>query len=323
MQIKFGVHVISGKVGNRPLYLYLLCGKDRVVLLDSGHAPHPERLILPFLAGIGLSFADIDFVINTHSDSDHCGGNHTLKAANPNVLLTCGTADKELIENPQTMWDRRYNAYSEVHGISYDAGTRSEMMGMLGKAQTIDFTWSGGEILRLGPDWCVEIHHTPGHTPGHLSIFDPQSHTMYCGDAVHGAVYPDFKGAPALCPTYVHVESYLRTITYFESLPIKRLASCHWPLKTGPEVKEFLLESRRFVALAEETVLTEIGKKGAGLTLRDLIFSVGPVLGAWPRDLDRELVFLLAGHLDQLVASGRLIVTRGSEPPRYFVAQAR
>jgi len=46
---------------------------------------------------------------------------------------------------------------------------------------------------------------------------------MLTGDAVQGSVYLDKDGAPALCPTYLQVNSYLKTIDYLESLPIKLL----------------------------------------------------------------------------------------------------
>jgi hypothetical protein len=55
MEIAPGIRGIFGTVGNRPLQLYLLRGDARTVLLDSGCAPDPERLVFPYLASIGLS----------------------------------------------------------------------------------------------------------------------------------------------------------------------------------------------------------------------------------------------------------------------------
>jgi len=165
---------------------------------------------------MGLRPRDIDMVINTHCDMDHCGGNSAVKLANPNVQITCGEADRALVEDPQVMWNLRYNAYFNDHCIHYDEMTRAEIFKAMGEPQPVDQTWRGGETIDLGEEWYVEIHHTPGHSNGHLAILDPRSRTLLSGDAVHGSMYPDPQGRPSLCPTYLNVDSYVSTIRYLE-----------------------------------------------------------------------------------------------------------
>jgi glyoxylase-like metal-dependent hydrolase (beta-lactamase superfamily II) len=179
MEIAPGIHLIPGTVGPRPLQLSLLVGAERVVLLDTGCAGDPERFIYPTWQPRPPGH-DVDLVINTHADSDHCGGNADWRRLSPRTLLTCGDADRTLIEDPAVMWATRYNAYDALHGIHYDDATHVATLAMLGAAQPIDFTWRGGETLRLGPDWSVELRAVPGHTAGHLAVFDPRSRTA-CG----------------------------------------------------------------------------------------------------------------------------------------------
>jgi glyoxylase-like metal-dependent hydrolase (beta-lactamase superfamily II) len=317
MEIVSRIHRIDGVVGTRPLQLYLLRGDMRTVLLDTGCAPDPERLIFPYLRKLGLTPADVDLVINTHPDLDHCGGNHAMKTAHPGLLIACGEADRPMMEDPQKMWNLRYNAYADPHGLKYDDNGRKWIVEMLGQAQPVDWTWRGGETLRLGHDWVVEIHHTPGHSAGHLSVFDPRSHTMFSGDAVQGSVYLDVHGSPALCPTYLHVDTYLATIQYLESLPIERLATCHWPLKTGPEVRDFLSETRQFVELADRLLLEGLRAQNTALGLGELIRLVGPKLGSWPRGVDPELMYALAGNMDRLVALGKVVQCADTKPIQY------
>ena len=316
MEIAPRIHRIDGIVGTRPLQLYFLWGDVRTVLLDTGCAPDPERLIFPYLRELGLGPTDVDLVINTHPDLDHCGGNHAMKQSHPRLQISCGEADRPLIEDPQTMWDRRYNAYADRHGLKYDDNGRKWIFEMLGKSQPVDWTWRGGETLRLGDDWVVEIHHTPGHSAGHLSLFDPRSRTMLGGDAVQGSVYLDVDGTPALCPTYLDVDTYLATVQYLESLPIERLAICHWPLKTGLEVRNFLSETRQFVEMADRVLLEELRRQNQALGLAELIPLAGPKLGAWPRSVDAELMYALAGNMDRLMANGK-VVQRDGKPVRY------
>lgn len=317
MEIAPGIHMIAGRVGPRPLQLFLLRGSAQSVLLDTGCAPDPEQIVFPYLRSQGIDRDEIGMAINTHCDMDHCGGNRSIKRALPTVQIACGALDRELIEDPEVMWARRYNAYDQKHGICYDDATRESIFAAMGDRQPVNRTWQGGEHIDLGDGWQVEIHQTPGHSKGHLAVFDPRSRTMLCGDAVQGACYPDVEGQPVLCPTYLEPASYLQTIDVLESLPIACLATCHWPLKRGPDVQAFLAESRAFVHRAEKLVLAHLARNPSGLTLREIIAKCGPALGSWPRTSDSELVYALAGHLDLLLAQGRIIEAAGTRPAIY------
>lgn len=314
MEIAPAIHLISGTVGPRPLQLFLLCGSRRRVLLDTGCAPDPGKIIFPYLHSIGLDASGIDLVINTHCDMDHCGGNYAVKLANPRVQITCGEKDRALIEDPAKMWELRYNAYEKDHGIHYKQEERQAIFAAMGKPQPVEATWRGGETLDLGDGWYVEVHHTPGHSEGHLAIFDPRSRTLLSGDAVQGSMYPDLHGNPVLCPTYLQMKSYIATIGRLESMPIERLATCHWPLKQGPAVKEFLAESLAFVQRAEQLVLDRLRHSPQGCTLRELIAQIGPDLGRWPRSTDTELVYPLDGHLQSLVYAKKVIAMPNTAP---------
>jgi glyoxylase-like metal-dependent hydrolase (beta-lactamase superfamily II) len=320
MEIAPNIHMIPALVGTRPLQLFLLIGDDRTVLMDTGCAPDPEKYIFPYLKSIGRQPTDIDLALITHCDVDHCGGNAAMKCANPGVLLTCGEADRLLVEDPEVMWARRYDRYTESHGLAYSEAAKQWNMDMLGEATPIDFTWRGGETLRLGKDWVVEIHHVPGHSDGHLAVLDPKSRTVLTGDAVHGSVYLDTNGEPALCPTYLHVDTYLFTINYLRSLKAETLAGCHWPIKRGSEVNAFLDESQQFVELADLALLAELDRRHGGATLRELIAAVGVHLGGWPRPIDHELKYALAGNMDRLAAQGKVIADISRRPIQYRLA---
>jgi NAD(P)-dependent dehydrogenase (short-subunit alcohol dehydrogenase family)/glyoxylase-like metal-dependent hydrolase (beta-lactamase superfamily II) len=318
MEIAPGIHMIPGVVGVRPLQLYLLVGSERVVLMDTGCAPDPERLIVPYLTGIGLKPSDVSLVITTHSDLDHCGGNAAFRRLSPGTLLTCGEADRALIEDPQVLYARRYNGHADEHGLAYDAETREWTMGMLGDAQPVDFTWRGGESLRLGPDWSVEIRATAGHSPGHLSVYDPRSGTLLAGDAVHGLGLRALDGTWALSPTYINVAQYLDTLAAVRSWNVQRLAGCHWPVIEGTEaIGAFLDESKQFVRKADQALLAALAGQPNGMTLGELIETMGPQLGEWPRTADQELRYALGGNLEHLAAQGRVTVDRSSRPLRY------
>jgi glyoxylase-like metal-dependent hydrolase (beta-lactamase superfamily II) len=170
----------------------------------------------------------------------------------------------------------------------------------------------------------VEIHRTPGHSPGHLAIFDPRSRTILTGDAVQGAVYRDVSGKAALCPTYLYVDTYRGTIRYLRALGADTLAGCHWPVKRGAEVDSFLNETAQFVDTAERVVLAELGRCcESGATLREIVEAVGCQLGEWPRSADPELMYAIGGHMEQLAATHRVHQDCTVRPVRYSLAEKR
>ena len=75
MEILPGIHRIESDLGERFMCQYLLIGEERAVLVDTGLAGTPEAVIVPYLEGVGLSVDDVDEVIISHADVDHCGGN--------------------------------------------------------------------------------------------------------------------------------------------------------------------------------------------------------------------------------------------------------
>src|ERR1043165_3550321 len=103
-----GVYLLHSVVGNRPLAIPLLVGSKRALLVDTGCAGDPEKLILPALQDLDVPLYKLEFAITTHCAFDHQGGNAALKRAAPHVLLCCGDADRIEVESPQRVFDERY-----------------------------------------------------------------------------------------------------------------------------------------------------------------------------------------------------------------------
>jgi glyoxylase-like metal-dependent hydrolase (beta-lactamase superfamily II) len=312
------VYRLESLLGGRLLYQYLLVG-ERPVLVDTGVSDTPHAVILPALARLGIAPERLALVLVTHCDLDHQGGNAAIKAACPRALLSCGRADAPLVADPQALLARRYDAYRERHGIFYSPEGHAGILAQAGAAQPLDLTWVGGETFAVDSGWELEIMHVPGHSRGHLAIYDRRNRALYTGDAVHGALYPGAAdGLPKLPPTYLDVADYLATIDALGRVDAELLAGDHWPVKRGPEVRAFLEESRRFVEQADVAILEELG--GGPRTLRELIARCGPRLGGWPDAVNIELVFAFNGHVERLEALGLVARVGGAAPAQYALA---
>jgi glyoxylase-like metal-dependent hydrolase (beta-lactamase superfamily II) len=290
-QLFDGVYLLEGQVGVRPLYLPIFRGDYGVLLLDTGCAEHVDGLILPGFAELGIESTDLRFVINTHPDSDHVGGNNGMKRWAPEALLGCGDADREMIDDPVELFRTRYDAY-RPHGVFYSAEIAKNIQRDLGAAQPVDLTFRGGERLRLSREWDLEVLLLPGHSKAHLGVLDRRHRALFGGDAIQGCVYLDVSGKPALCPTYLYPETYLQTCQLIEHLDLDHYVSCHWPIKKNREIAEFCQETRGFVERAELLL------RNSGITdLREACLKLGPQLGRWPEPIHLELAYALAGHL--------------------------
>jgi len=319
-KINDAVHLIEGEVGGRPLHLPLIQGSERILLVDTGCASDVANTILPGLDSLGLQVTDLTDIIITHCDVDHQGGNHAMKQAAPSAKLACGRADVSAVSDPEVILARRYEAYRAHHGHHYDEATLKWLRDELGEAQAMDGSYDGGETISLGGEDSLEVLHLPGHSRGHLGLWDSRRKMLVAGDAVHGKVYEDTMGQPALCPTYLHVQPYLKTIARIEALKPEIYIGCHWPVMTSADaVLEFCAESREFVERAEELILKAIQNSGSGgIGLSELCQNLGPELGEWPRPVDHELCYAFNGHLEDLSERGTIERIEGALPYRYI-----
>jgi glyoxylase-like metal-dependent hydrolase (beta-lactamase superfamily II) len=90
IQLFDSVYLLDGTVGKRPIYLPLLVGEWGCLLLDTGCSYHVNDLILPALDRLELRPEQLRYIINTHPDSDHVGGNARMKRWSPTAILCCG-----------------------------------------------------------------------------------------------------------------------------------------------------------------------------------------------------------------------------------------
>ena len=318
MEIYPGAHLIECEVGGRPLYLPLLLEGREALLMDCGTRAHAENEIPRYLDGLGLGQDALTWLVITHPDTDHCGGVAEMKRRYPGLQIACGNADRPLIESPDCLFNFRYDAYHKDHGVFYNAEGVQNIKNSCSGPQGVTLTFTGGEILRLDRDRIFEIWHLPGHSHGHLGVYDRAQEALFYGDAIQGAGYKALAGGWALCPTYLYVEPYLQTIRTIENSGAKMIAGCHWPVCRGAEeIKMFCAESRNFVIVADRLIHQYLRAHPSGATLRELCEALGNNLGEWPATINLELAYAFRGHLDRGVSAGTLQVDRSRSPLLY------
>lgn len=315
MEIYPGADLIECEILGRPLYLPLLREGRETLLLDCGTTSHAAKDVPAYLNQLGLGPEDLTWSVVTHPDGDHCGGSAEIKRRYPPVRLACGGADRHMIESPEHLFSFRYDAYRKNHGIFFDPKTTEEIKACSSAPQTVTLTFVGGEFLRLGSNRILEIWHLPGHSHGHLGIYDRAHRTLYYGDAIQGAGYRSVGGAWSLCPTYLYVNAYLQTIRTIENSDAQTIIGCHWPVLQGKDaIRQFCAESRNFVTHADRLITNYVRDHRNGVTLRELCLNLSDQMGEWPLDVSLELANAISGHLDRGIEMGRYAVDRSTSP---------
>jgi glyoxylase-like metal-dependent hydrolase (beta-lactamase superfamily II) len=293
------------------VYVHLLVGEEDVMLVDTGYSHNPSQEILPYMASIGLDPGRLKWIVISHSDIDHQGGNHAMKEVAPQAVLLCHRLDEPWVADTEALIRGRYSQFEADHGIGYgEAGKQGIREGCL--SCDVDMTVQGGETIRLDRGWSVELVHTPGHTWGHMAVFDPRSRTLISGEASLWTSILDDDWQPAMPPTYCYVDTYLATQDRLLALQIDQLSSAHWPVQQDKAVAEFVSESRNYCLFVERALMDHATKAGA-FTLREAIDALAPSLGGWPSAANQEFAYGMLGNLDSLSKRGALLSGRSDD----------
>lgn len=158
----------------------LLCGRYGNALIDSGYASHAtqtQALVKAALAGKTL-----DYLLNTHLHSDHCGGNAALQQAYPALHTLIAPGQAAHVQH----WSSQ--------ALGYDA------TGQYCPEFRCDALLQPGTEMGLG-DALWQVHAAPGHDPEAVILFEPQAHLLVSGDALwqrgFGVVFPELEGQAA------------------------------------------------------------------------------------------------------------------------------
>ena len=140
--------------------LLLLNGPDPA-LVDSGFVGHAEQTATWVDARTG----NLNLVVNTHWHADHVGANSRLQAAGAGIAASAPDADALARRDPGCCL--------------------AEYLDQPVAPYTVDAPLEDGQVLRLG-EAAWQVVATPGHTPGHLCLWQPEERLLAVGDALSG-----------------------------------------------------------------------------------------------------------------------------------------
>lgn len=115
----------------------------------------------------------LEVIALTHAHLDHVGGVTALKQLKPEARIMLHAADEFIYEAlpEQPSWIGIPRAQWSALGFAFD------------RPPTVDAYFVDGETLQVG-ELEFQILHCPGHTPGHVVLFEPRERKVFVGDVL-------------------------------------------------------------------------------------------------------------------------------------------
>ena len=158
MQIETDIHAfIWESMAANNCNTYLIDGPTRI-LVDPGHREHFEH-VRKGLENLDLDLNDLGIIICTHAHPDHIEAVQLFKDMPALVAMH----EKE--------WQNLKNMENHITAMGFDLSSVAP-----------DFLLKEGDLSINGID--LKVLHTPGHSPGGISLYYPTRKALFTGDLI-------------------------------------------------------------------------------------------------------------------------------------------
>lgn len=152
--------------------VYLLTG-DTCIMIDTGAtAETVDEHIVPALKKLGMTPADVDWIINTHSHGDHVGGNRRMLELSGHAKMAAFEGAVDKIENPLS-----YGRAIRLRFPEHSPAPQDVLEGC-----RVDLSLKDGDVLAER----LKVIHTPGHDSECICLLDLATGAVFTGDSLQG-----------------------------------------------------------------------------------------------------------------------------------------
>ncbi|RPI38553.1 MAG: MBL fold metallo-hydrolase [Methanoregulaceae archaeon] len=153
---------------DRFVYSYIILG-ETITLIDTGVAGC-ERTIFATIRSAGRDPAEIALIVLTHSHPDHIGAAKAIRAVT-GCSIAAHPAERRWIEDVELQ-----NRERPVPGFAT----------LVGGPVQLDHELDDGDAIEPDDTRAVDLQvlHTPGHSPGSISLWMESEGALFSGDAI-------------------------------------------------------------------------------------------------------------------------------------------
>lgn len=295
----------------RALNSYLIKGPERNLLVDTGfNWPECREAQLKGMAELGIDWKDVDFFI-THIHGDHSG--LVFDLADKRSLVYISRPDADIMKACMTeeYWNE-VNDFYDSHGFPV-ARNRDQVKTIHNyiSGSDMDFTYiSEGYKINAGMYHFICIS-TPGHTPGHMCLYEPEYKLFISGDHILEGITSNIT---SWCGIDDFLGLYLDSLDKADAMDIGLILPGHRELIHDSHRRIAELKSHHERRLEEVMNILKTGAMSAfevaGRMHWDLSYK------SWDEFPDFQKWFATGeaiSHLEHLVAVNKAVKTRKGE----------
>lgn len=210
--------------GNKDaIYPVLLTDDKEMVLIDCGY-PNFLSLIEECAIKNNIDISNLTKIIITHNDFDHMGALGEFKRKYPHIKVMAAKEEVPYIEGKKKSL-RLQQAENLYESLPDDEKPQAEIFHKTLESVEnckVDVALNHGDILDIAGG--IEVVATPGHMPGHISLYHKESKSMIVGDAL---VLENGELSIALPKYTLDIKEALKSVEKFLNYDIDRIICYH------------------------------------------------------------------------------------------------
>jgi len=323
-EVIHGIYQLQLPMGDFPpgyTNAYLVQGDNKYLLIDTGWDTKEMLASLKKqLDEIGISFKDIAQIVLTHSHTDHAGMASRLKRLS-HAQIYLHKLEADIIKSRFIYTDnlcrdkflQKTDQLLRTHGMpANELAEPQTLLPRISLPPFPDITLKGGETISAGP-FNFQVLWTPGHSPGHISLYEPTQKILFSGDLILPTItssvglHLQHSGNP--------LDDYLNSLNVIKRLEVNFVLPGHeHPFTNLPQRIEELTQHHK----QKNTEILETIANGKPKTAYQISLAMSWLpdtnevgwhnLSQWEK---RFAVLETVAHLESIRASGK--VNRASE----------
>jgi len=238
---------------------YVVRGGDKFLVIDTGmNRPECLEAMQSSLKKLGVDLQQADFFI-THVHADHFGLVSELVTHSSKIYFN--HPDAEIIKDPHN-WEKMgvsavlngFPAADLQATIKRHPGHRFHARGPLDLCLLKE-----GDVVPIG-DYTFRCVETPGHTRGHMCLYDPKTKIFFSGDHILGDITPNIT---SWSDNYDPLQQYLESLDKIDEYDINLVLPGHRNLLHHHRQRIAALKEHHEVRAKEVLSILEKGKQTA------------------------------------------------------------
>ncbi len=301
---------------------YVVKGTDRSLVIDTGW--NRENCMAALVSGLdecGVNLEQADFFI-THMHADHAGLVSTL--AREGAIIYFGQADADIIKfSTPEHWEKMIGSARKCGfpGEELERAVKSHPGRRYSSDNSLNISVArDGDTIGVGA-YSFECIETPGHTPGHICLYEPTKRVFICGDHILFDITPNITLS---LNDRNPLREYLTSLDKVYDLNAELVLPGHRSIFNDQKGRIRELKQHHQTRLGEVISILDKGKQNAFQVASQMTWDIG--YKSWSLFPPAQKLFAFGeamAHLKYLEEEGQVAWTMEEQGIVFFVTERR